>query len=70
MDAALYFDLPEDEYEFRVAQDGRKYKGALESFHERLRMRIKHDGDEANLKVLDEIWSMWLEEIQDITLFE
>ena len=42
MKAILEFNLPEDEPEFRVAQDGSKWKSVALEFDQWLRNVIKH----------------------------
>jgi len=42
MKGILTFNLPEDEMEFRMAQDGGKYKAVIQDLDEHMRSVVKH----------------------------
>lgn len=57
--ATLRFSLPDDEHEFRTAQQGQAAKSALWDIDQRLRSLLKHgEPTEAEARLAEEIRGM------------
>jgi hypothetical protein len=58
MKVRMEFDLPEEEYEYECAHNGKLYRMALHSLYERLRTEMKYKEIENSEHYMEMFWDV------------
>ncbi len=67
MRASLHFNLPEDQTEFKDAQNGNRYKAILDDLSNHIRSRLKYDDTltHEQINIFGEIKQFLIERLSD-----